>query len=455
MLPKRLVLLLLLLPPLQTLAMDNSSPQDKPAISIVVASPEPADAQFFEAATVLMHSPNAGARPIQDAVQQIGVQATQAMADFSLEEAETLAIHEDPAIDHFEKQMAKIQENIRQLQAVSNSFYESYQGTSAELAAAKTMRDYAEQALAQQKRYEIGAFAGIGSGLFTWIYRLNPFTVYRTAYLATATRFTGIEIAAAAGAAGSAAKALLGPIACIVVLGIVWHQFKSWIIEPYRQKQKREIDKFKEALEKHKKENAQKIEQIHGDVGAARTAMGQALDGLRTHVQEQNRHVDKQLEQMQGAHAQHLQTVKEDTHAFKQAMSEAQAKTLAEVEERNRKLREKIEAENKDLQAQLMNDQAEFTTVVNQFTTGLKDQFDHVRDDVDSMKSTNEQMKGKVDEAVGKLAAALITMKKIKETTVEELTLLRKTPKLAGAPGLLITSPRLGGGSERKEKATR
>src|SRR5579872_6849223 len=489
------LLLLALLIPLQTYAANNESPQlpqgtqneqDQKARSA-------SDAQLQQAAATLLHSPNHATGPIKEDFARIGEDAVHVMQWHmppQLNEAY------EQQLAHFEDQMARIQENIRRLQHHSDDFYRGNRGTPDENEAARVVRNRAttvyedvrkDAAKLEEQRKKIhnrtnvqrGALLGVSSALAWWVQKINPIKVYRSSYELHRTRVTGVEMVAAASAAGSTFKSLFGPIATIVVIGYLWYQFKNYIVEPYKRQHQDDVVKFKTKLTKHKDETAKQIEEINAEMGktrgnmekamnAIRGELHQAVDGIRVHVKEQEKHVDQQLHQMQETHTQHLKTVREDTQAFKQAIAqtqaktaEAQAKTLADIEERNRLLREQIEKENKELQAQLVNDQAEFTTIVNEFTTGLKQSHDHLREDVEKMAETTQKVKEKCDQAVIKLGAAFVTMEKIKATTVEELALLRKDPKAllalqqkaknsqAPKAGVkLVVSPR---GSERKE----
>ncbi len=402
---QKALLFIALLPPLQAAASDGQ---------------RPTNAELMRAVGTLMNSPKAAAVPVQESVLALGAQAASMhvpppRTDRALAQAqEEQQVHNrDEAVRQFEAQMAAIQLQIGQLAQRSNTFAQLQQGSAAENAAAQAIHEYAtaalhsEQVIAQQQQYQFGAFAGLSAMVLGWVAKINPARVFRTSYRTARTRFTGIEIAAAASAAGSTAKSLLGPIMCAAAVGIVWWQFKSWIVQPYKDKHKREIEKFKEALEKHKKENAQAVEGLHNDMGNVRSSMGQALDGLRMHVKEQLTHA-------QEAHGRQIQE-----------LGAAQARTLSGVTDSNRQLQERLETEQKAFQAGLLTDQAEFSQVVTSFTSGLKTQFEHVQEDVDQMKRTNEQMKAQVDTAVGKLRGALQTMQVIKDGTMQQLTLMR------------------------------
>jgi hypothetical protein len=218
------------------------------------------------------------------------------------------------------------------------------------------------------------AALGAGAGALAWAATINPARIYRES---CSNKFaTGLELAPLV----AVGKALFGPVVAIIGIGILWYKFKQWVVEPYQEAHKAEIDKFRKELATHKTQvhealmlTQQQSEELHKEMTNALISirkvtdeqLKQAEEGQRQRLEYTLKTVtdsETQLKQnileLSGRVKEAIESTATDIHGLQNNTQEMQKKIALALEGQANtiKLMKKIEEVNERLRLKILGE---------------------------------------------------------------------------------------------------
>lgn len=368
----------LLTPDFENIERDRKRDDDAPqgATQLVSAStpPTPHSTPAQSSGTRARRRPKA----LNTAIADLGI----GIGSMSLEGFNHRSLSQDNSPDNnlvapppsptFQKNIDAVQDSIGRLNTLSNDLLK----TNSDLTQTEKRAVWSLYAAT-------GTALGAGAGVLGWMASINPVRVYHESCSKFA---TGLELPALA----AVGKAIIGPVAAIVAIGIAWHQFKKWIVDPYVEAHKAEIVKFQEAQAKHKAE-------IH----AMLLKIEQHNEALVQEHEKDQKNTRDQLNAFENIHRQQLEHTLKEVTASETALKE-------NILELSKRLKEALASTNND---------------------------------INGLQNINEDMKNKLDQALASQQSTVTLVQEIKRGNERLLKLLKEKQLIVASPTSPASAP--------------